>query len=494
MRAGPSQRMGDTAVLARIEVLQEQCEYYTKRIEVERRRAEELDKKLKISTSKLEKVRLDLSKMESRDELAAGKRRLANVEHRLDKMSVRLNQALNRNKQLKSHIEDLRREKMQREAIKSKLDRVVNDTKREMIRVIQESQQHADARDKAERQAVVLEATIKAEVAEFEDAFQKRMGNLERERSKAAGAGGGEGDGDDASSAGGGADRPDSPFKGEMTIEQEKELKHKSTKAIWEVVKREIDLKKQDEQLKGFEDAFATIKMHTGIETIDAMVQEFCDTEDQNFSLITIINGLNKEVEQLEVQNSEMEAKLQAAKGQGDVTETNRNKIFGALEEQIRAAEKKGRWYNHKHDEALKALSSVKGGLMGLFQKVGCKDESTSENVAATGITDGNVMEVLGIIEQRIAEIVQMNELSLGKAVKRSSRPAVSRSERQHAAMLPSTLSSDDDDDDDDEGPARRPLSLAELKAKTATMLSRKIAHGTVTLPSTNGRGMVSPP
>lgn len=42
-------RMGDAALSERIESLQEQCEYYTKRMEVERRRADDLDKKLRVS-------------------------------------------------------------------------------------------------------------------------------------------------------------------------------------------------------------------------------------------------------------------------------------------------------------------------------------------------------------------------------------------------------------------------------------------------------------
>ena len=120
------------------------------------------------------------------------------------------------------------------------------------------------------------------------------------------------------------------------------------------------------------------------------------------------------------------------------------------LEAQIHAAEKKARWYNHKHDEALKAIVAIKPGLLSTFQKVGCSDDATLENVAATGITDGNIMQVLGIIEQRIAEIVQMNELALGRfARKPDKKRGNSRHGRGEASMLPSTLESSDSDSDD---------------------------------------------
>ena len=63
---------------------------------------------------------------------------------------------------------------------------------------------------------------------------------------------------------------------------------------MWEVVKREVDLKQQEAKLRTFDTAFQRIRGKTGIETIDEMVTEFCDAEDHNFSLINIINGLTK--------------------------------------------------------------------------------------------------------------------------------------------------------------------------------------------------------
>ena len=145
--------------------------------------------------------------------------------------------------------------------------------------------------------------------------------------------------------------------------------------------------------------------------------------------------------------------------------------------------------------------------------QVGCNDDATLENVAATGITDGNIMQVLGIIEQRIAEIVQMNELALGRLGKRQTKSKPSSiAEHAEATFLPSTLeSSDDDDDDDGASPTQAcagggggggggrdsqcawataltgtcmlgactpalPLSMAALKARTAHVLSSKLA------------------
>lgn len=93
----------------------------------------------------------------------------------------------------------------------------------------------------------------------------------------------------------------------------------------------------------------------TGIATIDDMVNEFCDAEDQNFSLLNMINSLNKvataqhaksqkvdahtaphtpsvthsqEIEALEVENTDMEASLRETKGKGAESEAQRMSVF----------------------------------------------------------------------------------------------------------------------------------------------------------------------
>ena len=49
---------------------------------------------LQISRAKLEKMRSEIGRMDGRGAMNINRRKLSSVEHRLDKMSVRLNQAV----------------------------------------------------------------------------------------------------------------------------------------------------------------------------------------------------------------------------------------------------------------------------------------------------------------------------------------------------------------------------------------------------------------
>ena len=79
-----------------------------------------------------------------------------------------------------------------------------------------------------------------------------------------------------------------------MTAEQETELKHKSIKTLWEIARREVEVKDQASKLAELEKAFGTIQESTGIATIDEMVAAFVATEDRNYAILTMINDLNR--------------------------------------------------------------------------------------------------------------------------------------------------------------------------------------------------------
>lgn len=81
---------------------------------------------------------------------------------------------------------------------------------------------------------------------------------------------------------------------GTLSITQERQLKHKSTRTLWEIAKREVEVTEQRSALVEFEDAFAAIKEGTSIKTIDEMVTAFAEAEDASYSLVTMINEVSE--------------------------------------------------------------------------------------------------------------------------------------------------------------------------------------------------------
>merc|ERR1719201_319940 len=59
-------------------------------------------------------------------------------------------------------------------------------------------------------------------------------------------------------------------------------------------------IKQHQKSIEVFEQAFSTIKQSTGIEHIEEIVKIFVNLESRNFSLLTYVNVMSREIEALE--------------------------------------------------------------------------------------------------------------------------------------------------------------------------------------------------
>jgi len=94
-------------------------------------------------------------------------------------------------------------------------------------------------------------------------------------------------------------------------------------------------IKQHQRNIKVFEQAFATIKTSTGISCIEQIVHIFTKLEERHFSLLTYINQLNKEMEQLEVANREMLVTRNKMDAQNDKTRVQRKLSVNNLEDKL---------------------------------------------------------------------------------------------------------------------------------------------------------------
>merc|ERR1719407_99560 len=69
-------------------------------------------------------------------------------------------------------------------------------------------------------------------------------------------------------------------------------------------------IKQHTKNIEVFEQAFATIKSSTGISDIEEIVKIFVKLEERNYSLLTYVNQLNREIEALEKRNKELDSSI----------------------------------------------------------------------------------------------------------------------------------------------------------------------------------------
>lgn len=192
------------------------------------------------------------------------------------------------------------------------------------------------------------------------------------------------------------------------------------------------------EKLQSYGEAFAKIQAATGISDIDELVNTFINAEDENYRLFKYVDELNQEIQKLEDQIADIKAEIEKYKGQGVNTDNQR--------------------------------------------KNGCNTEAAREMLGTEGVTEQNMMQYLGIIEQRTNEILQMYAASQAAAQGQDpgalqasvlgqgpQTPAGSTVLNIEPPSTTDDVESDSSEDEEDD----HPLTRSELQGKMEKKLKR---------------------
>ncbi|KAL1504879.1 hypothetical protein AB1Y20_008649 [Prymnesium parvum] len=465
---------------AQIAKLQDTGDMYTRKIELEKRRIEELDRQMEIMHKKIWDQRQKMGGINaSRENNQAIAKQIQILENRLDKALKKYNEALANNKRLRENIDNLRRERLVFDQIYKKLEKELAEKKKEMARIIEISNKAYEARDAAQAEMAALKQQADKEQQEFEQEW-KELGKMieqdrkmkdfmKKEREKLSLA----------------------EHRGDMTVEQETNLKKKVLRGNWGIAKDKASIHASMEKVQSYEEAFAKIQAATGISDIDELVTTFINAEDQNFALFNYVNELNSECEKLEEQIADIKSEIEKYKGQGLNTDNQRKKILKDLEERLQKTEAKAEQYEKKYEAAMKTVNALKVGIQSIFNKIGCNTPANMEMLGNEGVTESNMMQYLGIIEQRTNEILQLYASTQAQAREGAvdaqgnplptvtsilgQGPQLPAGQNQISIQPPTTAdeaydSEEDSEDEEDD----RPFSRDELKAKTMRGLSKR--------------------
>lgn len=151
------------------------------------------------------------------------------------------------------------------------------------------------------------------------------------------------------------------------------------------------------------------------------------------------------------------------------------------MEERLARTKQKAEEHEMKHNNAMKTINQLKTGIHGIFSRLGCATTTVEEMLGNQGVTESNMMQYLGIIEQRTIEILQLYAASqMGGGVQDSVTLPRGEVVRQNAptkyvVQPPASedfVPADDTDEDED-----RPLTREELQKKSLRMLNKKERH-----------------
>merc|ERR1711865_328385 len=142
-------------------------------------------------------------------------------------------------------------------------------------------------------------------------------------------------------------------------------------------------------------------------------------------------------------------------------------------------------------DQVSQVLGTFKEEILSIFNKVGCNDEALGQQLSSAGVTEMNILQFLGIIEERISELVQIQQFNRDRREMSAkaevplddtgSKPVTPRSNKMPTGIpLISDIISDDDEDEDENANVK-PISVHEamdrMEKKIVDFQQRKPAR-----------------
>eukprot|EP00939_MAST-03C_sp_MAST-3C-sp1_P005226 g5226.t1 len=398
---------------SRLMELQDQVDTFNAKIKLEQNAASELSKHTRLMKRKLLQVRKDMGGINAAKETQRlTQKQITILENRLDKSLVKFNNALAENKDLRGNIDNLRRERVVFDEIYQKMSRNLENKKKDMAEIIETSNQCYEDRDRFRSEAVLLveedeedQRRHNEEILELDrlhDEIQEKRQNGLRIT-------------DDATIASmmgtnlsikDGSDPNNAPT--EESLSQKVANSKKNARRERKIL---ADMK---DKISMYEDALEEIKRNVGVTDIDEFVKIFIVNEEQHFSLFNYVNGQTQEIEKLE--NELAKLKVEERKhSSGEGGEEDHSLVLQRqLQDTLDAKEALSRSFEEKFTKASKTMSSLRIGIQNVFYKAGCDVDTMTEILRHENIqvSDTNIMQFLGMIEQRANELLQLSALS----------------------------------------------------------------------------------
>eukprot|EP00928_Gymnodinium_smaydae_P089784 TRINITY_DN73696_c0_g1_i1.p1 TRINITY_DN73696_c0_g1~~TRINITY_DN73696_c0_g1_i1.p1 ORF type:complete len:695 (+),score=209.50 TRINITY_DN73696_c0_g1_i1:82-2166(+) len=259
------------------------------------------------------------------------------LEHRLAKAVAQLNVLGHENKDVRDKIDSIRRERMQMNQVFKKLQ---NDIKENIANVTQIQRDTDTARrEQEERQnrMAALKKQLEIERRQFKGNVQKMQKELkDREREELIQrVAVSRSHGDDDREAGGTSRRIKCLKADEEENFNSQGIMRRILKLAFLNAIQRRHIRQHQKNIEVFEQAFATIKSTTGISDIEEIVKIFVTLEQSNFSLLTYVNTLNREIEQFEKNNRALEEQIKSQKRSEEDNERIRTDKLSELQQQI---------------------------------------------------------------------------------------------------------------------------------------------------------------
>ena len=312
------------------------------------------------------------------------------LENRLDEMTKKFNDVLTNNLHLREHISHIEGQKARFLDLSKRLQTEISEGKREIDRISEIATSHFNARDEAQHRMASLRERAERDLAMYNAEIKDVMRVLKHDRK----------------------------LRDFMTTKTEDRSSILEQELIARTLKKmEIQLSGLIQEATKYEVIFDQIKEATGIEDTDTLVESFIEKEDKNFALFNYVNNMNTEIECLQDGIKYLKDEIELIKKEGVENDVRRKEILQELEEKMVKVTEESTSVKKEYKVTRRLLELLKPKIEGVFNSIKC-DRTAITSLLGGGVTvdDNNMLQYLGIIEQKCNELLQTKALEKVKA------------------------------------------------------------------------------
>lgn len=167
-------------------------------------------------------------------------------------------------------------------------------------------------------------------------------------------------------------------------------------------------LKSEKELIQIYEDAFEQIKAVTNEDNLEIIIQNYTLYEDKNFALFKLVEELNSEIELLRQQSNKFKYRKNLLNNEDIIINYERKNDIKLLKSELIEINKGIEQVKKKSNEINIQFDHLKQEIEYLFNVCECDKTILNELLDSDGINQSNIMIYLGILEQRINEIISL--------------------------------------------------------------------------------------
>ena len=307
------------------------------------------------------------------------------LENRLDKANQKFNEAIEYDKNLRNEIDKLRKERFFFENIYKKLEKDLEDKRKEISKNLEEAYDNYEQRDINQEKFENLKAQMIKKETEYTNSLSVIANemNIRNTRKKAQ------------------EKKEMKNFK----IEDENSLNAKKNAKNLKSDQLKQQRESLNDRLQNLKYKFEKMMEFTNQKDILGLCNNFKKNVQENFDLFLSITMISNEAKKLETEIKEIEEEIDIYKKYKNSQQgIERNGLITELKSKTQKLIQKQDEYENETKRYMEQFKHIKNYIQSLFDKLKCGEEMTEiERIDyGDGVNENNVMFVLSQIEKKI--------------------------------------------------------------------------------------------